>query len=108
MSERTVSVTATCSFDFTIDDEAVSEWDGAKILDVIRQRGTGNEIYTKDATLDTLLGHLGIMLSVEGRTMGSFDGWADFPEDAAKGSPYAVSWDIDWVNVSPVPEDGAA
>lgn len=99
--KRTVSVTATCSFDFEIDDEAVSDWDGAKILEVIDHRGVGNRVYTADATLDSLLGHLGIMLAVENRTMGNFDGWADFPESSARGNPYGVHWDIEDVSVSP-------
>jgi hypothetical protein len=100
VSERTVSVIATCSFDFKINDEAVSDWDGAKILEVLERRGKGNDIYTEDATLESLLGWLGIMLCVENRTMGNFDGWADFPESAASGSRYAVDWDIESVTVS--------
>jgi hypothetical protein len=99
VSKRTVSVTATCSLDFEIDDEAVSAWDGAKILEVLERRGTGNDVYTQDATLDLLLGHLGIQLSVENRAMGAFDGWADFPREAAIGNPYGVHWDIENVTV---------
>ena len=100
MSERTVSVEVSGSFDFTIDDEAVSEWDGAKILEVLDRRGRGNDVYTADATMDLLLGHLGIQLSVENRNMGNFDGWADFPSSAARGNPYGVSWHIESVDVS--------
>jgi hypothetical protein len=100
MSERTVSVEVSGSFDFTIDDEAVSEWDGAKILEVLEARGKGNDVYTEDATMDLLLGHLGITLSVENRTMGTFDGWADFPSSAASGNPYGAYWHIESVHVS--------
>lgn len=105
--KRTVSVEATCSFGYEIDDEAVSTWDGAKILEVLEKRNGvdgGNahgELYTEDATMDMLLGHLGIVLCVDGRRMGNIDGWADFPESAASGSPYGVNWNIESVEVSP-------
>ena len=101
MGERTVSVEVSGSFDFVIDDEAVSEWDGAKILDVLTQRGRGNNIYSEDATMDTLLGYLGLALSVENRRMGNIDGWADFPESAARGNPYGVYWHIESVDITP-------
>lgn len=102
MAERTVSVTASCDFVFTIDDEAVSEWDGATILTVLASETRKAEgIYTPDATLDNLLGHLGIQLSVENRRMGNFDGWADFPESAGSGNPYSTTWRIEDVSVSP-------
>lgn len=97
--KRTVSVEATASFDFEIDDEIPSDWDGATILKVLEKRGKGNEIYTDDATLTDLLGWLGIQLCVDGRTMGNFDGWSDFSLEAASGSPYAVNWQIDGVRV---------
>ena len=101
MSTRTVSVEATVIFDFTIDDAAVSDWDGAKILEVLEKRRDNTiPVYDKDATLEQLLGHLGLMLCVENRTMGSFDGWADFPPEAAKGSPYGTYWHIERVEVS--------
>lgn len=104
MSKRKIHVQASASFEFEIDDEAVSDWDGAKILEVIEKRGVGNDIYTADATLDTLLGHLGIALAIEGRSM-SIDGWADFPSDAASGSHFSVDWTIDDVEVEkPVAE----
>lgn len=92
--KRTVTVEAACHFDFEIDDEATSDWDGAKILEVLEKRGTGNDVYTEDATLSGLLGHLGIQLSVENRRMGNIDGWADFLEEAASGNSYGVQWDI--------------
>lgn len=91
--KRTISVTATASFDFEIDDEVVSDWDGATILTVLEKRGKGNDIYTEDATLESLLAFLGISLCIDGRSMGNFDGWADFPPDAAHGSSFAVTWD---------------
>lgn len=100
--KRTVSVVATCSFDFEIDDDVASEWDGAKILEVLeRRRDADPPLYTEDATIETLLGGLGLMLCVENRTMGNFDGWADFPESAASGSPYGVDWQVEYVDVSP-------
>jgi hypothetical protein len=98
--KRTVTVTATANFEFEIDDEVQSEWDGAKILEVLEKRGKGNAIYTERATLDELLGGLGVELCVNGRRMGNFDGWADFPESAASGSPFSVDWDIESVQVS--------
>jgi hypothetical protein len=91
------------SFDFTIDDEAKSDWDQATILTVLEKRGKGNEIYTEQATLKDLLGFLGVQLCVDGRAMGSFDGWADFPESAASGSPYGVYWDIEDIQVDGEP-----
>lgn len=103
MSARTITVEASCSFEFEIDDEAVSEHDGAKILEVLEKRrlpdGTPDpDFYTPRATLDNLLGHLGIALAVEGRSM-NIDGWADFPRDAATGSQFSVHWDIERVQV---------
>lgn len=98
MSWRKVSVQATASFEFEIDDERVSDWDGAKILEVLEKRGKGNDIYTADATLENLLAHLGIALSIENRSM-NIDGWADFPPDSAKGNPYGVDWAIESVEV---------
>jgi hypothetical protein len=99
--KRKVSVEVTCLFEFEIDDEAVSDWDGAKILEVLeKRRGNDPAVYTEDATMQNLLGHLGIELCVNNRTMGNFDGWADFPADAATGSPYAVDWDIQSVFIS--------
>jgi hypothetical protein len=106
MSMRKVSVTATATFEFEIDDQARSAWDGSKILDVLRNRTTAEFLaandpcYTEDATMDTLLGHLGIMLAIENRPMGAFDGWGDFNRDDAKGSPYSVDWTIENVEVS--------
>lgn len=101
MAKRTVSVEATVSFEYEIDDEAMSDWDGAKILEVLeKRRDVQPPVYTPEATQDGLLGHLGIALAVDGRTMGSFDGWADFASDAASGSPYGVHWTIDDVEVS--------
>lgn len=99
MSKRTVSVEATVSFDFTVDDEIKSEWDGATVLTVLDKRGKVNDVYTDQATLRDLLGFLGIQLCVDGRPMGSFDGWADFPESAASGSPFAVYWALESVQV---------
>lgn len=105
--KHTVSVTATASFEFTIDDEIQSDWDGATIPTVLAVRGKGNDIYTEDATLESLLGHLGIQLSVENRRMGNFDGWADFPEEAASGNPYSVDWQIDHLHITPARKGGA-
>lgn len=97
---RTVEVTATCSLSFVIDDEAISEWDNARILEVLERRANARPpVYTEGATLDDLLCHLGVMLSVENRRMGSFDGWADFPESAAQGNPYGVDWAVESVHV---------
>lgn len=103
MARRTVSVEASCSFEFEIDDAAVSEHDGVKILEVLQVRGQGkdNAYYTEQATMDGLLGHLGIELSVENRRMSSIDGWADFSDEAASGHPYGVQWSIESVDVSP-------
>jgi hypothetical protein len=99
--KRTVSVEATVSFDFEVDDEVVSDWDGATVLDVLdRRKNNEPAVYTEDATQETLLGHLGIVLCVEGRSMGNIDGWADFPSDAASGNPYGVHWTIESVEVS--------
>jgi hypothetical protein len=96
MSTRKVNVTATATFEFEIDDEAVSTWDGAKILEVIEKRkGQTPPVYTANATLHDILGGLGIALCVDGRTMGNFDGWADFPPETATGSPFSVDWDIE-------------
>jgi hypothetical protein len=33
--------------------------------------------------------------------MGNFDGWADFPAEAATGNPYSVDWQIDDVSITP-------
>jgi hypothetical protein len=104
MAERTITVEFSGSLDFVIDDEAVSNWDGVKILEVLEKRGKGDDsrdelVYNDSATTESLLGHLGLNLCVENRRMGSFDGWADFPEEAAKGNPYGVHWSIDDVTV---------
>lgn len=99
MAIRSVSVEARATFEFQIDDEATSDWDGATILTVLEQRGKGNDVYTEEATLGSLLGHLGVQLCVEGRTMGNFDGWADFPADSATGNPFSVDWTIEDVQV---------
>lgn len=97
--KRTVSVTASCTFDFEIDDAVPSEWDGATILTVLEKRGKDGDIYTENATLRDLLGDLGIQLCVDGRSMGNFDGWADFPPNAAYGNPYGVTWQIENVAI---------
>lgn len=102
MAQRTISVEFSGNLEFTIDDEAVSDWDGAKILEVLEKRGKGNDVYTEQATMQSLLGHLGWTLSVESRSMGSFDGWADFPEDSAKGNSYGVYTSIEDVTIDGV------
>lgn len=101
-SPRTFEVEFSGTCNVTIDEDAVSEWDGAKILEVLEKRGrgkdsTGDVVYTDEATLAMLVGHLGLQLSVENRRMGNIDGWADFPEDAAKGDSYSVDWRIESV-----------
>lgn len=100
--KRTVSVDALCSFTFEIDDEAVSEWDGAKILDVLEHRKDADPpLYTPDASMHSLLADLGRQLTIENRHIDHIDGWADFPREAADGHPYGVHWDIERVTVSP-------
>lgn len=105
MSRRTVTVEFSGSFDFVIDDEAVSTWDGSKILEVLEKRGAEQyvaahgRLYTEDATLEMLLGDLGWQLCVENRDIDRIDGWADFPREAASGNPYGVYRAIDNVSV---------
>lgn len=98
--KRTVSVTAEVDFEFEIDDQAVSDWDGAKILEVLDKRADNDPaVYERGAELKNLLGHLGIELCVENRPIDSVDGWADFPREAASGNPYGVRWSIEYVHV---------
>lgn len=97
--KRTVSIQASVDFEFEIDDEAVSDWDGAKILEVLEKRGA--EVYVENATLEQILFELGIDLVVHNRTMGNFDGWADFKPEAASGSPYSLRWSLEGLQVSP-------
>lgn len=100
MAKRTISVTAEADFTFEIDDEAVSDWDGAKILEVLDKRADNDPpIYARGAELKELLGDLGIQLCVDNRYIDSIDGWADFPRAAASGNPYGVHWHIEQVKV---------
>jgi len=97
---KRVRVTAEVDFQFEIDEEAVSEWDGAKILEVLDKRADNDPpVYERGAELKTLLGHLGLQLVVENRYIDMIDGWADFPRGAASGNPYAASWSIEHVSV---------
>lgn len=98
--KRTVSVTATATFDFEIDDEVKSEMDEATIPTVLQKRGKGNDFYTERATMKGLIGDLGIQLCVDNRPISRIDGWADFPDEAASGSHFAVNWDIEEVRVN--------
>lgn len=98
--KRTVTVEASCSFEFVIDDEAESDWDGAKVLDVLeKRRDAVPALYTPEATMDNLLGFLGIEVSVENRRPTNVDGWADFPDGAIEGRPYSPHWTIESVDV---------
>jgi hypothetical protein len=98
---RTVNVEARVSIAYQIDDEAVSDWDGAKILEVFEKRKDNDPpvygVYNEETAQDDLLGYLGIEIGVNNRRMGNIDGWADFPESAATFG--GVHWNIDSVEV---------
>lgn len=108
MAKRTIDVTVEADFTFEIDDEAVSDWDGAKLLEVLDKRADNDPpVYERGTELKELLGHLGIQLCVENRNIDMIDGWADFPREAASGSPYGVRWSIEYLRVGEPAKDGA-
>lgn len=99
--KRTVTVEASVTLEFEVDDEVVSEWDGATVLNALeKRRDNVPPVYREDATQEQVLGGLGVWLCQEWRGISSIDGWADFPDGAASGNPNGIHWTFEWVEVS--------